>query len=445
MSTHGMGPRCVALTREGMLCKNYVWNDTDYCRVHQSSAQQRTQAAPQQMVGGAGRRNGKVAAGERGVARYGAGGNGRVRPTVEVVGMADEEVRQALLHELDRMIAGMQDLAPSYNPPPFSPEGLVEMLQPELEELPLVQRLNIMGRLRALLRHELFDIETWKGLWYVMNYTLHYQAGVLKRRLRGEYEVDKWGFDPGFLQLIQPFGNFLYKYYWRVSTTGMAHVPLEGRALLVANHSGQLPFDGCMIGVALLNEHPNQRLVRMLYATWFPTLPFVSLFFNKLGQAVGTEENGIRLLEEDELVGVFPEGYKGSGKLFKDRYHLARFGRGGFARMALHTKAPIIPVSVVGAEETYISLRKSKTMAQLTGFPYFPISPTWPWLGLLGVIPLPTKWYIDFGEPIPMARYGGPWAAEDLGVVCRLTEEVRDTVQGMIHRRLALRPSLFFG
>jgi 1-acyl-sn-glycerol-3-phosphate acyltransferase len=198
------------------------------------------------------------------------------------------------------------------------------------------------------------------------------------------------------------------------------------------------------VGTAIFNEHPTQRLLRTLYATWFPTLPFLSAMFTKLGQVLATEENGVRLLQKDELVAVFPEGYKGVGKLFKDRYRLARFGRGGFVRMALKTGAPMIPVAVVGAEETYISLAKSDFMAHLIGFPYFPISPTFPWFGLLGFVPLPTKWTIDFGEPIPTDDYG-PGAANNLMLVSQLTDQARNVVQNMIYSRLSQRQSVFFG
>jgi 1-acyl-sn-glycerol-3-phosphate acyltransferase len=237
---------------------------------------------------------------------------------------------------------------------------------------------------------------------------------------------------------------FMYKTYWRVSMSGLENVPEQGRALMVVNHSGQLPFDGAMLGTGLFTEHPAQRMTRTLYATWFPTLPFISDFLTKCGQVLATEDNGTRLLQDDELVAVFPEGYKGVGKLFKDRYKLARFGRGGFVRMALKTGAPLIPVSVVGAEETYISLAKSSTMAKLTGFPYFPISPTFPWLGLLGFVPLPTKWYIDIGEPIPTDKYG-PKSASNLMLVSQLTDQVRNIVQDMIYARLAKRRSVFMG
>ena len=181
-----------------------------------------------------------------------------------------------------------------------------------------------------------------------------------------------------------------------------------------------------------------------LYADWFPTLPFFSATLEKLGQALANEDNGIRLLEEDELVAVFPEGYKGVGKLYKERYRLARFGRGGFIRMALKAQAPIIPVAVVGAEETYVSLFKSRTMARILGFPYFPISPTFPWLGLLGFVPLPTKWYIDFGEPILLDGYSND-ATNNLVLVSQLSDQVRNIVQQMIFNRLSQRRSVLFG
>jgi 1-acyl-sn-glycerol-3-phosphate acyltransferase len=244
------------------------------------------------------------------------------------------------------------------------------------------------------------------------------------------------------LEAVRPFFDFLYKFYWRVQTTGIEHIPDYERALLVSNHSGQLPWDGSMVMMAVLNEHPAQRLTRNLYANWFPTLPFLSAMFVKMGQALASVENGTRLLEQDELVGVFPEGYKGVGKLYKDRYKLARFGRGGFVKMALKTQAPIIPVSVVGAEETYIAVAKSNLMARLTGFPYFPISLRFPLFGLLGVIPLPSKWYIDFGEPIPLDSYE-PDAADNLVVVSQLTDQVRNVVQEMINDRLSQRRSVF--
>ncbi len=356
----------------------------------------------------------------------------------------DAAFRADLKKELDDLIERIRARQPDYTPPPFTPRALIDLIRENIARLPADFQLNILERLRETINEDLFDPDTWKGIWYMLNYTLEYQGDILKRRMTGEYETDEWGLDMEFLEAVRPFFEFLYYKYWRVEVTGLENVPEEGRALLVANHSGQLPFDGSMIGLAVYNEHPARRLVRTLYADWFPTLPFISATFEKLGQAMANEENGIRLLEADELVAVFPEGYKGVGKLFRDRYRLARFGRGGFVRMALRARAPIIPVAVVGAEETYISLYKSQTLAKLTGFPYFPISPTWPWLGLLGLIPLPTKWYIDFGEPLAMDGYS-PDAADNLVLVSQLTDQTRNIVQEMIYKRLSQRRSIFFG
>jgi 1-acyl-sn-glycerol-3-phosphate acyltransferase len=356
----------------------------------------------------------------------------------------EEEARQQLSEELDQLIERIKASNPEYVPPPFSPQRLVGLITRNLERFSPAMGLSILEQLRDSISSDLLDIDTWKGVWYMINYSLEYQGDMLKRRISGEYDTDEWGLDPEVLDLFRPFFRFLYDKYWRVETTGLENIPDEGRTLLVVNHSGQLPWDGSMVATAVMNYHPSQRLVRTLYATWFPTLPFFSEFLTKMGQVLANEENGVRLLEQDELIAVFPEGYKGVGKLFKERYRLARFGRGGFVRMALRAQAPLIPVSVVGAEETYISLAKSPTVAKMIGFPYFPISPTFPWFGLLGFVPLPTKWYIDFGEPFPMDGYG-PDAANNVMLVSQLTDQVRNIIQNMIYTRLAERKSVFFG
>ena len=356
----------------------------------------------------------------------------------------DEDLRRQLVDELDQLIERVKAASPGYSPPPFSPRRLLRLMSRNLERFSPELGLGILEKLRSGIGEDLFDIDTWKGIWYMLNYSLEYQADILKRRLTGEYETDEWGLDMELLNAVQPFFQFMYKSYWRVETSGLENIPAEGRALLVANHSGQLPWDGAMLGTAVYTEHDAQRLVRTLYADWFPTLPFFSAFLTKMGQVLANEENGMGLLEQDELVAVFPEGYKGVGKLFKDRYKLARFGRGGFVRMALKTQAPMIPVAIVGAEETYISLAKSPGMARMLGFPYFPISPTFPWLGPLGFIPLPTKWYIDIGEPIPVDGCE-PGADDDPALVSQLSDQVRNLVQEMIYDRLAQRKSVFFG
>jgi 1-acyl-sn-glycerol-3-phosphate acyltransferase len=413
-------PRCAATTQAGAPCKNSALEGLPYCRVHQNYAAE----TPVEEISAA-----RTAPGD------GAG---------EPAEIPDESLRQQLVAELDKLIERVRAATPEYAPPPFSPARLLKLIEQNLGAFSPELRLGVLEKLRAAVGSDLFDLDTWKGVWYMVNYSLEYQGDLLRRRLSGEYETDEWGLDREVLEAVKPFFDFMYSKYWRVSTTGMENIPESGRALLVANHSGQLPWDGAMLGTAVYNEHPSQRLVRNLYATWFNTLPFFSALFTKLGQVLATEENGLRLLEQDELVAVFPEGIKGVGKLFKERYHLARFGRGGFMRMALRTQAPVIPVSVVGAEETYISLYKSPTIARMIGFPFFPISITWPWLGPLGFVPLPTKWYIDIGEPIPMDSYE-PDEAENLLLVSQLSDQVRNVIQEMVYNRLAERRSVFLG
>jgi 1-acyl-sn-glycerol-3-phosphate acyltransferase len=358
--------------------------------------------------------------------------------------VSEAELRRRLIEELDKLVERLQALTPGYTPPPFTPQRLVELLESNLGRFSPQMGLGMLEKLRSTIREDLFDPDTWKGIWYVVNYSIESQSDILRRRLTGDYEVDEWGLDMEFLQAVEPFLNFMYRTYWRVETSGLENVPDEGRALLVCNHSGQLPWDGAMVGTGIYNEHPNQRIVRNLYADWFPTLPFVSAFLTRMGQVLANEENGIRLLEQEQLVSVFPEGIKGVGKLYRERYQLARFGRGGFVRMALQTEAPMIPVSIVGAEETYISLAKAPFMARLIGFPFFPITLTWPWFGLLGLIPFPTKWYIDFGAPVATGGYG-PDEANNLVLVSQLSDQMRNLIQDMVLDRLSKRQSVLFG
>jgi 1-acyl-sn-glycerol-3-phosphate acyltransferase len=362
---------------------------------------------------------------------------------------SEEELRQQytaaqLAAKVEDLTKRVQALAPDYEPPPFSPKGLVALIERLLSRFPRDVQLGILERLREALRQDVFDLDLWQGVWYMLNYTLRYNVNLVKRRYTGEFDTDEWGLDWEFVDAVLPFLTFLYQVYWRVEVTGLENVPNEGRTLLVANHSGQLPWDGMMVGTALLTRHPAQRLVRTLYATILPGIPYVSTALTRLGQTLATVENGTRLLEQDELVAVFPEGYKGIGKLYRDRYRLARFGRGGFAQMALSTGAPIIPVSVVGSEETYITLARLPALSEITGIPYLPITLRFPWLGLLGAVPLPTKWYIDFGAPILVDGYD-PGDANNLVQVSQLSDQVRNTIQEMLHSRLAQRRAIFWG
>jgi 1-acyl-sn-glycerol-3-phosphate acyltransferase len=257
-------------------------------------------------------------------------------------------------------------------------------------------------------------------------------------------EVDEFGFDPRFTETLMPFLEFLYTMWWRVETTGVEHIPDEGPALVVANHSGVLPWDAFMIRLAVRHQHPARRACRMLALDMFALLPFLAPMLARTGSVRANPENGERLLRRGDLVGVFPEGVKGVGKPFAQRYKLARFGRGGFVRLALRTGAPIVPCAVVGAEEVHPKVGSLDPLGRPLGLPYLPITPTFPWLGPLGVVPLPSKWSIEFGDAIPMDVHG-PEAADDPILVHRLSEEVRSTIQQMIDSRLARRRSVWFG
>ena len=262
------------------------------------------------------------------------------------------------------------------------------------------------------------------------------------RRLQGDYAEDEWGFDEQFAQFALPLLEFLYERWWRVETTGAQNVPSHGRALLASNHAGILPWDATMIAVALMKAHPLPRYPRFLVLDWAFRLPWISSAMRKVGGVVATPYNAIRLLEQDELVAVFPEGVKGSGKPFSERYRLQRFGRGGFVEIALRTRAPIVPVAVVGSEEIYPKLGELRGVARLIGAPFFPVTPTFPLLGPLGVVPLPSKWRIEFCRPIETAPYGRG-AADDRAAVFELSERVRETIQQTLYENLVKRGPAF--
>jgi 1-acyl-sn-glycerol-3-phosphate acyltransferase len=261
-------------------------------------------------------------------------------------------------------------------------------------------------------------------------------------RLEGDHDEDEWGFDEGFADLVEPFFGFLYDRWWRVKVEGAERVPAHGRALLASNHAGILPWDATMISLALLREHPLPRHPRFLVLNWAFDLPWISVFMRKVGGVVASPYNALRLLEQDQLVAVFPEGVKGTGKPFAERYRLQRFGRGGFVEIALRAGAPIVPVAVVGSEEIYPKLGDVPPLARLIGAPFFPVTPTFPWLGPLGIVPLPSKWRIEFCDPIDTAHYG-PEAATDRGLVLELTEQVRETVQQALLTNLVRRGPAF--
>jgi 1-acyl-sn-glycerol-3-phosphate acyltransferase len=323
-----------------------------------------------------------------------------------------------LEQRLDRMIdqsARAHDPRPAAPPPPSS------------RALPLEGEPTAFDTARELLSTD-FYMRKW---------------GRLGMRNRSE-EVDDFGFDPVYEKKVQPVFDFLYEKYFRVDIDGIENVPSVGRCLLVANHSGTLPYDGVMIKVAVKREHPAKRDVRWLAEDFIFHFPFLGSFSNRIGAVRACQENAERLLRKEALVAVFPEGVKGIGKLFKERYQLQRFGRGGFIKLCLRTGTPIVPVAVIGAEEANPMIGRVEYLSKLIGVPYIPVTPTFPLLGPLGLVPAPTKWKILFGEKIDFDGYG-PEAAEDEILVGRLAERVRATIQGMLDRGVGDRRSVFFG
>jgi 1-acyl-sn-glycerol-3-phosphate acyltransferase len=270
-------------------------------------------------------------------------------------------------------------------------------------------------------------------------------AGLLtlvRRRLTGDYEVDDFGFDPEitsriFMAALRPIAEK----WFRVEVRGIENIPADGGALIVANHSGTVPMDGLMTMVAV-HDHASRHL-RALGADLVFTLPLISKLARQAGTTLACGEDAEAMLRRGELVGVWPEGFKGVGKPYSERYKLQRFGRGGFVAAAMRTGVPIVPCSIVGAEEIYPLVGNIPSLARLLGVPYIPITPFFPLLGPLGLIPLPSKWMIEFGEPIRTDAYPSG-AAEDPMLVFNVTDQIRETIQQTLYELLVRREHVFF-
>ncbi len=266
----------------------------------------------------------------------------------------------------------------------------------------------------------------------------------LRRRITGDYVVDEHGFDEDLTEnVIAPLLRPIYQNYFRVETRGLENVPDTGGALIVANHSGTVPLDAMMTALAIMDHHPAHRHLRMLAADLVFAVPFLAPVARKTGNTLACQPDAERLLAGGHLVGVWPEGFKGIGKPFSERYKLQRFGRGGFVSAALRAGVPIIPCTIVGAEEIYPMIGNLRMLARLLGLPYLPITPTFPWFGLFGLLPLPSKWLIEFGEPVDTESLT-PAAAEDPMLVFELTDRIRETIQHSLYGLLMQRRSVFF-
>ena len=253
-----------------------------------------------------------------------------------------------------------------------------------------------------------------------------------------EYGFDPFGADPRYgLSVTLPVAA-LYRYWLRVETQGIERVP-EGRVLLIGNHAGNtFAFDGAMLGMAMLLEARPPRLVRGMAEYYLPQIPFFGVVMHRMGSVVGTRENCVQLLDHDEAVMVFPEGARGFVKPWSQRYQLQRFGL-GFMRLALETGTPIVPVGIVGSEEQAPCLMDVKALGRLVGSPAFPITPTFPWLGLGGFVPLPVKFRLRFGEPL---RFEGEPDEED-AVMEKKVELVKAAIRELVDEGLAARKGWF--
>jgi 1-acyl-sn-glycerol-3-phosphate acyltransferase len=254
-----------------------------------------------------------------------------------------------------------------------------------------------------------------------------------------EYGFDAYGMQPTAARAGMIFSALLYRYWFRVETHGIDRVP-PGRVLLVANHAGQLPFDAAMLGSAMFLEGQPPRIARGMGEFWIPRIPWLGVLATRAGQMVGTPENCQALLESGECVMVFPEGVRGMNKPFRERYRLQAFGS-GFMRLALATETPIVPVGIVGSEEQQPGLANVEGLAKLFGMPAFPLTLGFPWLGPLGILPLPVKYQIRFGAPL---RFSGSALDEDVAIEARV-DEVKAAVSELLAEGLAARRGVFRG
>lgn len=252
------------------------------------------------------------------------------------------------------------------------------------------------------------------------------------------YGYDPWGLNRDVASTLMLSSAMVYRHYFRVETHGIEQLP-KGRVLLISNHAGQVALDAAMIAVACFLEAEPPRIIRGMGEYWLPTVPFVNLLMARSGSVVGTPKNCVDLLHNEEAVIAFPEGVRGMNKLYRQAYQLQEFGL-GFMRLAMSTDTPIVPVAVVGSEEQAPGIANLKSLGRLLGMPAFPITLTFPWLGPLGLLPLPVKYRIYFGQPM---HFHGDANDED-EVIGRLVGQVKGEIQAMLERGVAKRRSVFF-
>jgi len=308
-----------------------------------------------------------------------------------------------------------------------------------VDELRLaLQGLRHEIRSRAFATREVEEL-TPEFNWVVLFEELRRRLGTLGMVARSA-DVDEFGMDAVTLARSKSLLDFLFDRYWRIAMSGLENLPEDGLCLLVANRSGLLPYDGLMFSHAIERFRPQYQRPRFLVADWLITLPFIQPFLARLGGVRACRENTDRLLRTGHPVIAFPEGAKGATKVFRERYQVKRFGRGGVVRAAIDNRVPLVPVGIVGAEEAHPVLFKAHLPGRAVGLPFLPVTPTFPMLGPLGLLPLPTKWLIIVGEPLAL-EYPEPDAPEDELQVSRLTEQLRMRVQELVTQGLEMRPS----
>lgn len=421
MSENGQRPRCAGATQSGQRCRLPAQTEGGFCHIH---ARTPALAAPAPAPA--------------------VPAPAPAAPAPDPAQTLRQEVRHTLRHLAARIEAGetgRQGLRA------LTPAEVTALLQDQTQPLPSTLRAGLLALIEEASAQETLDAEAWRGAGYILQITLHTPAHFLphflRQRLRGEYEVDAWGYDPEIADLLALIAGVFFHTYWRIELTGVEHLPQQGRALLAANQSSILPLEGAMVAYGVRAYHPARRLLRVLAPTWLPDLPFWTMLLQKAGHAPAHAANARRLLAEESLVLAFPEGYRGVERAAHP-YRLRPFQSSDLLAAALEMAAPILPVSVVGAAEAYPLLANARPIARLLGLPAFPITTTWPWLGPLGALPLPSKWWIDIGPPLPGAGTI-PERAADPRFLAEMAALLRERIQAQIDQRLQSRGSRFRG
>jgi 1-acyl-sn-glycerol-3-phosphate acyltransferase len=340
--------------------------------------------------------------------------------------------------EIDPFLARLDGLPARRRAPPapLRPAAAPATAKPaearQWTTLPLTRRRR--ARTPALAEVELPEAAGW--LDRLIGEDERKRLAALAHLVEGELPFDRFGFSPETARRAFPFFHALYRAWFRVKSEGHEHLPQEGAAVLAANHGGLLPFDGAMGIVDVLLHTDPPRLVRSMIDRWAGTLPWINVFYARVGQVIGTRENFTDLLDDGQLVLVFPEGVEGIRKTVTQRYRLQTF-HVGFVEQALRARAPIIPTAFIGSDDQAPILYDVKSLARRLGLPVAPITPTFPWLGPLGLLPYPVRYRIVYGEPLRYHERFGPEGAEDARLVRYLANQVRRAVQLLVDRNRA--------